>query len=341
MLQLYQQNNAAVLLRDQLVKDERHRLITFLGWLDHTQRAWYQPDIGSYRDYLLHEYQGQNGEPLAPNSVRAHLSTVRARYRAVLRDARTRDALYAMTPQQASPADRKALVDEVIERIRNAIDPEASPVRTIKQQDVADDAHVRLTEAQANELMTAPGMKTLRGIRDTALISLMLCTGLREAELCALNVDDLRQRLGGELALLVREGKGAKQRLIPYGALQWVLLVVDIWLQHAGIEHGAVFRGFYRGARRVRSARLSIRSVNFILDQYPISIDDAIRTVNPHDLRRTYARRLYDAGTDLLAIRDNLGHADTRTTLRYIGTMDASKRRPSAVFRPLIRPDES
>ena len=44
-----------------------------------------------------------------------------------------------------------------------------------------------------------------------------------------LDVGDLRQRLGGELALHVREGKGARERLVPYGDLDWCLAVVDAW----------------------------------------------------------------------------------------------------------------
>jgi site-specific recombinase XerD len=72
----------------------------------------------------------------------------------------------------------------------------------------------------------------------------MLCTGIREAELCALTVEDLRQRLGGSLALHVCQGKGAKERLVPYGALEWVLAIVEAWLRIASVTDGPVFRGF-------------------------------------------------------------------------------------------------
>jgi integrase/recombinase XerD len=160
----------------------------------------------------------------------------------------------------------------------------------------------------------------------------MLCTGVREAELCALDTPDLRRRLSGEPALHVRRGKGSKERLIPYGTLIWVLSMVDGWMQNAGITGGAVFRGFYKTGKRVRTSRLTVRSINKILDRYPVLIDGELKTVNPHDLRRTYARRLYEAGMDLLAIRDNLGHADSRTTLKYIGVMDVEKRKPPAIY---------
>jgi hypothetical protein len=41
---------------------------------------------------------------------------------------------------------------------------------------------------------------------------------------------------------------------------------------------------------------------------------------------------LYDAGVDLVAIQQNLGHADLHTTLLYIGTLDADARQPPAIF---------
>jgi integrase/recombinase XerD len=55
-------------------------------------------------------------------------------------------------------------------------------------------------------------------------------------------------------------------------------------------------------------------------------------TAAPHDLRRTYARRLYDAGTPMLAIQQNLGHASSKTTQGYIGSLDASTRRPGMIY---------
>src|SRR5206468_2511290 len=107
------------------------------------------------------------------------LSTIRARYAAILRD---RDALYSLTPLDADPVTRKAFVDELVERIRNATVPEAAPVKQITHQDKPDSAYFRLTIEQANRLMRLPGIDTTRGLRDTALIALMLCTGLREGE---------------------------------------------------------------------------------------------------------------------------------------------------------------
>jgi integrase/recombinase XerD len=251
----------------------------------------------------------------------------------LLRDNAVRDRLYQMTPPDATPADKKAFVDEALERLKNGTDPATAKVKVKVSQDTPDEKHVRLTKSQASALIDAPGVESLMGLRDTAMIALMLCTGLREMELCKLDVKDLRQSLGGKLALHVREGKGCKERLVPYGQLDFCLAYVEAWLQDAGITSGAVFRGFWKDAKSVRPGRLTVRAVNQMLDRYPISIDGQARTVNPHDCRRTYARRLYEADVDLLAIQQNLGHADHKTTLKYIGELDAGYREPPAVYK--------
>lgn len=312
-------------------KDEQHRLGLYLQWLNHEKEIWWQPDLAAYRNYLLHDYQGRDGQPLAPSSVQAHLASIRGHYQALLRDNTLRQWLYDQCPPDASAADRKALVDERLQRLTNAIDPQQIGVKVVTRQDRPDEDHLRLTPEQAAALMAAPGTRTLQNLRDTALITLLLCTGLREAESCALVVPDLQQRLNGVPALHVRRGKGAKERLIPYGALIWALDVVQIWLTNAGITSGPVFRGLYKD-HGVRSQALAPRTINKTLERYPLVIAGQTRIVQPHDLRRTYARQLYEAGVDLLAIRDNLGHSDSRVTLRYIGAMDAAKRQPPALY---------
>ncbi|MBZ0292318.1 MAG: tyrosine-type recombinase/integrase [Anaerolineae bacterium] len=309
-------------------KDTRHRMNHFFRWLQATKHSWLDPDLAAHRDYLLDEIG------LSPVSVTAHLATIRSRYRSLMRDPSMRKSLYVLTPDNASPADRKALVDEVFERLRNRLDPESASVPVPIDQDHPDSHQLRLTPDQAKRLMQQPGMDSLRGIRDTAVLALFLCTGIREAELCGIDVEDLRHTLSGELALYIRAGKGRKRRLIPYGELDWVLVYVDRWLENAGIESGAVFRGFYKGNKTLRKTRISKRAVSYLVTAYPITIGGETQVVQPHDLRRTYAHRLYEAGVDINRIRQNLGHTNLQTTLGYIGELDAHQRRPPAIFDP-------
>jgi site-specific recombinase XerD len=313
-------------------KHARHRLAKFQVWIAAQERPWHDPDLAAYRDAML-------ADGKAASTVAAHLSTIRGRYVAILRNNATREALYNLaaktlreTDQEDTPANRKAFVDEIVTRLENATNPRAAPVRVRTRQDHPDTSHLRMTAEQASALMAAPGLETLRGVRDTGIIAMMLCTGVREAELATLAVSDLRQHLGGELALHVREGKGCKERLIPYGELSWVLAIVDCWLTAAGIWSGPVFRGLYKGGARLRPGRLSVRAIQYILAGYPMMVGGNMVTARPHDLRRTYARRLYEAGVDLVAIQQNLGHADIKTTLGYIGALDASKRRAPAIY---------
>jgi integrase len=312
----------AALIPPDVDKHTKYRLRKFIKWLG--DRSWLSPDLAAYRDWLL-------SEDYAASTTSAHLSTVRARYAAILRDNGLRDILYRNVPENCqSPADQAAFVDEVVTRLGNAVDPANSAVKTVTKQDIPDSDHLRLTREQAEALMAAPSTDTLAGLRDTAIISLLLCTGIREAELCQLRVEDLRQRLGGELALHVRCGKGAKERLVPYGSLSWVLVLVDAWMEAAGIEGGPVFRSFWKGGGL--RGHLSKRAVQNILSGYPIAVDGRLTTVRPHDLRRTYARRLYEAGLDPVALQQNMGHASLGTTLSYVGVLSADQRRPPAVY---------
>lgn len=296
-------------------KDERSRLRKFAEWVEN----WLRPDLRAYRDYLYEK--GLNSA-----SVLAHLSTIRSRYRTLMLD---REFLFSLTDEDLDFITRKALVDELIARLENAMNPKVARVRVVKNQ---DNARLRLSQQEANRLMRQPGLDTLAGIRDTAIIALAISTGLREAEICNLRVEDLRQIYENELALFVRDGKGAKTRFVPYGELDEVLLLVDRWLEVAGITSGYVFRGFTPRGEVVMDGKLSTRTIERIFYAYPITIKGELRRVLPHDARATYARRMAEAGMDVKALSQNMGHDSTETTWRYIGNLEANKRRAIAVY---------
>ncbi|MCY3832812.1 MAG: site-specific integrase [Chloroflexi bacterium] len=333
-------DNYSILMPDAPNKDQKSRLGFYIDWLSERQLAWYQPDLSAYRDYLLNQRArlDKNGNSvsatLSPPTVLAHLATIRGRYSQLTRSNAVRDLLYELTNPEESEAEQRALVDEFFIRMMNDLHPATAPVKQVETQDIADSQHLRLKPYQVSALVQAPGIADLRGLRDTALITLMVCTGIRAAEAAALHVDDLREHLGGELSLRVREGKGSKQRLIPYGPLDWCLMYVDAWLREAGIKAGPVFRGIRRGGKTVRPKGIGAWTVNDIMNCYPISIDGALCLVKPHDLRRTYARNAYDFGMDLERIRQNLGHTSLGTTQTYIGELAGRDRHPPNMFSP-------
>jgi len=288
------------------------QLKKYNDWCAETAQDALQPDLMGYRDYLL--------ETLKPQSVRAALSHVRQAYKRLLLD---RDFFYSRIPSDVARrgvAEQYAFVSEWQARIKSAIDPDTAPVKVPTVQDSEDSKHLRLTKDQASQFLNSFGVDKPRALRNTAIVGLMLCTGIREGELVQLTVDDLRQQLGGELALRIRHGKGDKKRLVPFGNLAWVLAIVDKWLSVAGIESGRVFP-------------LTTRAVQKIVTSKKVMVDGRLRTPRPHDLRRSYAKLMYLEGMPIMAIKDNLGHADIGTTQRYIGTLDASERQPANVYQ--------
>ena len=337
-------DNYSILMPDDPNKDQKSRLGFYIDWLTKNGREWYNPDLRMYRDFLLHERirLDKDGNPrtatLAPRTVVAHLATIRARYSELMLNSEVQDDLIDLgdlaPPDDNDGQKARQMAEMFLVRLQKDVHPSVAQVRVIESQDVADSEHLRLKPYQVSALVQAPGITSLRGLRDTALITLMVCSGIRAAEAAALHVDDLRQHLGGELSLRVREGKGGKQRLIPYGPLDWCLMYVDAWLREADIKAGHVFRGIRRGGKSVRPSGIGTWTVNDIMNAYPISIEGALCLVKPHDLRRTYARNAYDFGMDLERIRQNLGHTSLQTTQTYIGELDGRDRHPPNMFSP-------
>jgi integrase len=308
-----------------------NRLALYATWMDGSGRGWTSPALDAYRDHL--KAAGKK-----PSTITAHLSTIRARYRRLMREPMTTAALLDNARRAAEAAgkpsglaDVKAAVDLLKEQIANAIHPETAEMKDHTIQDRTADEFTRLTGEEADALMAAPGTASLRALRDTALIVLALATGLRAAELAALQVGDHRERNeAGSLAVLVRDGKGGKQRIVPYGALDFAAAVVDRWLECAGIASGPIFRGFYKDGKHVRPRAITTVAIEVIIRSYPVMVGGKMRAVKAHDLRRTYARLAYEAEMAPVAIQQNLGHADLKTTLHYIGELDDTARRPSA-----------
>ncbi len=309
-----------IIVRDSLepaltyrAQSEKERIERYLKW---SGDGWIKPDLASYRDWLF-------SCGLAPVSVQAHLSTVRGAYKRILKSNPFRMQIMSIMPGD-NFVEIKAQADLYFDLMENAVDPINSPVPIIKKQ---DEVGFRLSEGQIDFMLRQIDTTTLMGIRDMALIRVMLATGIREAEATDLEVPDLFQEYEGFPSLEVREGKGGKQRMVLYGAMEnWALDYVQMWLANAGIEEGYVFRGFWKGGESIRETALSTRQVQRILDQYPIQRQGQSYSVNPHDLRRTYARFCYESGMDLSAIQAQMGHSSMETTLRYIGDIGAKHR---------------
>lgn len=312
-----------LLLADEGNRDVRSRVRQYLEWLKATQNPWMPPRLKAYCEHLL--------DRISPTSTKAHISTIRVQYRRLLED---REFFYSFVPPGTSPADAKALVDEVITRLNHQLNDKSLYKKIQSVQDQDHTQQIRLSREQGEALIRAPyeekGSNHAKAIRNSALIGLMLATGIREEETCNIEVADLRGRLNEELALVIRHGKGNKQRLIPYGVNSGVLMLVENWLSYSAIVRGPVFQGFKSRAcdpDKLTGKAITTRTLQNILLAYPIIIDGRLKYIKAHDLRRTYAYQEYKAGTSITAIQQNLGHTTLTTTLQYIGPLNARQRR--------------
>jgi integrase/recombinase XerC len=140
-------------------------------------------------------------------------------------------------------------------------------------------------------------------VRDRAILELLYATGLRVSELSGLDLDDV-DRGDGTVRVL---GKGRKERLVPYGAKAAAAL--DVYLERRGPARGPLFTG--RSGRR-----LGVRTL-FEIVRRRARAAGLTRRVSPHTLRHSFATHLLDAGADLRAIQELLGHSRLSTTQRY------------------------
>ncbi len=137
--------------------------------------------------------------------------------------------------------------------------------------------------------------------RDLAILELLYASGLRVSELTGLDVDDL-DRAESTVRVV---GKGRKERIVPFGSRAARALERCL----ARRERGPLFVN-------ARGGRLSTRSVRVIVRRAARAAG-ITRRVSPHTLRHTFATHLLDAGADLRAIQELLGHSRLSTTQRY------------------------
>ena len=161
---------------------------------------------------------------------------------------------------------------------------------------------------------TRAGENTFRSVRDRAIVELFYSTGMRLSELVGLNLDDL-DLVSDQVRV---RGKGRKERLLPVGrpavtALRHYYLRRDEMLREApGGERRAVFMS-------ERRRRLTPRAVQLLVRRLLDVVSEGQR-VTTHSLRHSFATHLLDAGADLRAVQELLGHASLSTTQIYTHT---------------------
>lgn len=166
-----------------------------------------------------------------------------------------------------------------------------------------------LSEAQVEALLAAPDTDTPLGLRDRTMIELVYASGLRVSELVQLKT----VHVGLNEGVLRVLGKGARERLVPFGAeaLDWLR-------RYLGDARPAILSGQASDALFVtrRGAGMTRQMFWRLIKRY--ALQAAINAqLSPHTLRHAFATHLLNHGADLRAVQLLLGHADIGTTTIY------------------------
>jgi integrase/recombinase XerC len=146
-------------------------------------------------------------------------------------------------------------------------------------------------------------------LRDRLALELLYATGVRVAELCGLDLDDVDR----ERRLLRVVGKGDKERAVPYGAPAGEAL--DRWLVQ-GRPRWATARSGPALLLGRRGGRADVRAVRSLVHQRLGDVPGA-PDLGPHGLRHSAATHLLEGGADLRSVQELLGHATLATTQIY------------------------
>src|SRR5512133_148801 len=167
-----------------------------------------------------------------------------------------------------------------------------------------------LSVAQAQKLLNSSDTSTTKGLRDRAILAVLLGCGLRRSEVAALMIAHVQQR-DGRWCIVDLVGKHGRVRTIPMPT--WVKVAIDAWTAGADVADGYVFRPVNRGGQ-AQAVGLSEKVVWQLLQGYAATA--GVPGIAPHDLRRSCAKLCRAAGGELEQIQLLLGHASVQTTER-------------------------
>lgn len=196
---------------------------------------------------------------------------------------------------------------------------EVNPARAVRAPKFERYLPTYLDREQADRLFDGATARAMEGafndVRNLAILEVFYATGIRLSELHGVNRADL-DLLGQQLKV---RGKGRKERIVPFGT------PAARALRNYEAKRDELVR--LRGSAADRSAfflsrtgrRLSRRGVQQVVDGFLDRISDA-DGLSTHSLRHSFATHMLDAGADLRAVQELLGHASVATTQIYTHT---------------------
>lgn len=169
-----------------------------------------------------------------------------------------------------------------------------------------------LTEGQVEALLDAPDVGTPLGLRDRAMLEMMYASGLRVSELVGLKSFNVSL---DEFALRVT-GKGAKERIVPFGQQAALWLTRYLREGRPEILKGQAADALFVTGRSDGADGMTRQMFWVIIRRYAVRAGILVH-LSPHTLRHAFATHLLNHGADLRAVQMLLGHADITTTQIY------------------------
>ena len=166
-----------------------------------------------------------------------------------------------------------------------------------------------MSEAEVDELLSAPNPQTPLGLRDRAMLEVLYATGLRVSELVGLALTQLNVRQG-----VVRiMGKGSKERLVPLGEEAIVWIERFLTESRPRLVRGRATEALFPTSRGKGMTR---QAFWYLIKKYARH-SEINRDLSPHTLRHAFATHLLNHGADLRVVQMLLGHTDISTTQIY------------------------
>jgi len=263
----------------------------FLRYLDHERGVsrhtlrGYAADLAEFEAFLAREKLGSLARADA-RAIRGWLASLHERKLA-----------------RSSVARKLASVRSCLKYLARRGVVELNAARQVRSPKLPQRLPSFLPKDESKNLLDSPVERTEAGLRDRALLELLYATGLRVAECCGLDLDDLDRQQGSVRVM----GKGGKERVVPAGDV--ALQAVDAWLTVRGEGRGPLFTN-------PRGGRLSTRGVHRIVKSRARAAGIE-RRVTPHTFRHSFATHMLGEGADLRLIQELLGHSRLSTTQRY------------------------
>lgn len=189
-----------------------------------------------------------------------------------------------------------------------------------------DEVAVLLDEVESGEKLTKrqQAFHEKTKIRDLAILTLMLGTGIRVSECVGLDIDDVDLKNNG----IKIHRKGGQEVVVYFGDEVRTALLNYMEQRDRLIPCEGHMNALFLS---LQNKRISVRSVENLVKKYSKLVTN-LKNITPHKLRSTYGTNLYRETGDIYLVADVLGHKDVNTTKKHYAALEDERRRQAAKY---------